>query len=397
MTNIGKPHFVIKNKFQKGGKYSDILTPDILKDVCERVTGCTEYTREFDNTGYNKGRLATIEYQEMMNFVSFSDPSVRGRNSSLQSFTTALVRYHQEENTDKRIFFYFLPTSRNYETHYFIFMYRLMKTSGVGFLNEDEFLTNPVYPFTTIEDIIANRNENGSRNSSNNPTYVTRSYDNTVQIYGKTYGANKKETTLLCIAISSIATARVELYQICEQSLSTLPGPDLEVIRDLGKIKIITSDLIMERREFEENDSLRSSMYIYNLFTKLGDKKCTFCKCEIPQLIQGAHIWSVVDIKKEHSLTQEEKLEHAIDGDNGLWLCQNHHKMLDAHLLRITEDGQLKFKSNLREKSVRYIKDITLISQLPEGVVTLKFVEYLGKRNNLFEESSYNLIHSTAI
>ena len=388
-----KPHFVIKNQFQKRSElYSNILTPKILKDVCKRVTDCTEYTREFDNTGYNKGRLATIEYQGRINFVSFSEKNIKGRNSSFQSFPTALVRYHQEQNTNKKIFFYFLSTSGNYETPYFTFMYRLMKTAGVEFLNEEKFLTSMISPFTTIEDIIANRNLSRGRNRSNNPTYLTRSSDNTIQIYGKTYGANKKETTLLCIALSRIATVQIELYQICEQNLSILPQPDLEVIQALGKIKIITTDLTMERNEFETNDSLRSIAYLYNLFTKLGDKKCVFCKCEIPQLIQGAHIWSVADIKKESNLSPEEKLKQAIDGDNGIWLCQNHHKMLDLHLLRITENGKLKIKSDLKQKSVKYINDITRINQLPQEVLTHKFLEYLEKRNKLFQESHYNLL-----
>ena len=60
-----KPHFIIKNKFQKRSElYSDILTTDILKDVCERVTGCRKYTYEFDDTGYNEGRLAIIKYKK---------------------------------------------------------------------------------------------------------------------------------------------------------------------------------------------------------------------------------------------------------------------------------------------------------------------------------------------
>lgn len=388
-----KPHFVIKNKFQKRSDlYSDILTPEILADVCKRVTGSSDYTCDFDNAGYNIGRLATIEFEGAITYVSFSEAKIRSRNASFQSFSSALVRYHQEENNNKRICFYFLPSPGNFETDYFIFMYRLMKTAGVEFLNEDEHLTTVISPFNLVKDIIANRNQIRGRNKGNKSTYLTRNSDNTIQIYGKTYGANKYETTLLCIALSAITTTQIELYEIYEKDLKILPAPAREVIAALGKIKLIATDLTFERRQFEENDSLRSNSYIFNLFSKLGDKKCAFCECEIPQIIQAAHILAVADIKKSQHLNQEQKLESAIDGENGIWLCQNHHKLLDVHLLRISKNGEVKYQSAVNERTEKYIRDITIKDQLPNEVVTPKFIEYLVKRNNLIEKSLYTSI-----
>ena len=388
-----KPHFIIKNKFQRRDElYSDILTPKILKDICKRVTGRTEYTREFDNKGYNKGRLAILKYRGRTNFVSVSENRIGGRNSSIQSFPTALIRYYQEESTNKKIFFYFLPTSGKYETRYFNLMYRLMKTAGVEFLNEKEFLTQKIRPFTAVDDIIANRDINRGRNRSNRSTYLTRSSDNKIQIYGKTYGANKYETTLLCIALSKITETQIELYEIREGNLRILPAPAREVISALGKIKFIPTDLTMERHEFEDNNSLRSPRYTFNLLEKLGDKKCIFCECEIPQLIEGSHIWSVADIKNELHLNIEEKLKQAIDEDNGIWLCQNHHKMFDLNIIRISENGKLKIKSDLEEKSIDYIKNITPITQVAREILTSKFIEYLEKRNAHLQESHYILL-----
>ena len=388
-----KPHFIIKNKFQKRRElYSDILTPRILKEVCERVTGCREYTCKFDDTGYNEGRLAIIKYKGRTNFISLSEDKVMGRNSSFQSFPTALVRYHQEKNKNKKIFFYFLSSSGNYETLYFKFIYGLMKTAGVEFLNEDEFLTSRIPSFTAVDDIITSRDMNRDRNRSNQSTYLTRGSDNTIQIYGKTYGASKYETTLLCLALSKIATTKIELYEIREGSLRILPAPAREVINNLGTIKIISTDLIMERREFEENDSLRSPQYIFNLLERLGPKKCAFCNCEIPQLIEGAHIWSVADIKRESTLSQTQKLQKAIDGNNGIWLCQNHHKLLDFHILTINNDGKLKIQSDLDDTSLNYIKNITLTNQIPYTILTSQFICYLEKRNGVFQDSSYQIL-----
>ena len=388
-----KPHFIIKNKFQKRSElYSDILTTDILKDVCERVTGCRKYTCEFDDTGYNEGRLAIIKYKGRINFISFSENRVEGRNSSFQSFPTALVRYHQEKNINKKIFFYFLLSSGNYETPYFNFIYRLMKTAGVGFLNEDEFLTSEILPFTAVDDIITSRDMNRGRNRSNQSTYLTRGSDNEIQIYGKTYGANKYETTLLCLALSKITTTQIQLYEIREGNLRILPAPARDVITSLGKISIISTDLTMERREFEENDSLRSPQYIFNLLERLGPKKCAFCNCEIPQLIEGAHIWPVAHIKRESNLSQVQKLKKAIDGNNGIWLCQNHHKLLDFHILVISNSGELKIQPDLDETSYDYIKNITITNQIPVTVLTSQFIGYLEKRNRAFQDSHYQIL-----
>src|ERR1035437_6805594 len=97
-----RPHFTIKNKFQKLSElYEDILTEDILRDVCHRLTGRRAFTVTFDNTGYNIGRLATLEYNGAINYVSFSEFEIGSRNSFFQSFPSALVKYHQEANPHK--------------------------------------------------------------------------------------------------------------------------------------------------------------------------------------------------------------------------------------------------------------------------------------------------------
>ena len=164
-----------------------------------------------------------------------------------------------------------------------------MKTAGTRFLNE-EYLANPITPFNSVADIIVQRDLNRGKNRGNLSTYITTDEDDTLQIFGKTYGANKYETTLLCLAVNEVTDNRIELYEIQEGNLRKLPKDARDVIIKKG-ITIITSDLIIERDKeaFKENDSLRSPTYILNLLKKLGDKKCSLCDCEIPQIIQGAH------------------------------------------------------------------------------------------------------------
>jgi len=144
-----KPHFVIKNKPQKlPYRYRNILTPKILKDVCRKVTKCTKYKVDFDNTGYNKGRLAIIKYRGLIIYVSFSEKGkIKGRNYFFQSFPTALTQYYNEKNPKKRICFYFLPWDGNIETDYFMFMYRLMTTAAVKVPDDQiKILADKKYP-----------------------------------------------------------------------------------------------------------------------------------------------------------------------------------------------------------------------------------------------------------
>ena len=386
-----KPHFVIKNKFQKKDtSYRDLLTPEILTDICLKITGHSDYTYDFDDTGYNIGRLVELEYQGKKNYISISETDIRSRNSSFQSLPSALARYILEGSQNKEIFFYFHPSIvGNYETPYFIFMYRLMKTAKIRFLNEEEYLEQPVHPFTTVADIIANKEQIRNKNKGNKSTYVTRGSNNELQIFGKTYGANKYETTILCLALSEISTSRIQLFQIGEGGLTELPEKAREAIESLGKVEIYTSDRAIEKIDFEENDSLRSIEYVYNLLERLGDKKCAFCECEIPQIIQGAHIWPVSEIKKDGSLSQDEKLACALDGENGLWLCQNHHKLLDANILRISETGTVQYRSAIRTLDMSFLREITKESQLQGSILSDKFTNYLRKRNHNLSESLY--------
>jgi hypothetical protein len=392
MAKVKKPHFVIKNKFQKRSEqYKDILTKKILNEVCEKITGRKDYTVSYDNTGYNIGRLAKLEYNDSINYISFSEFEIKSRNSFFQSFPSALVQFHQEKNRKKKIFFYFLSPDGNIETPYFIFMYRLMKSTGAEFLNESDFLTTGIKPFNTASDIIIQRDANRGKNKGNASTYIAINEDNILQIFGKTYGANKYETTLISIAIHKISNYKIEVYEIQEGDLIKLPKEAREVIIKLG-IKVITSDLKLEREEFEENDSLRSPTYLYNLLEKLGDKKCTLCDCEIPQIIQGAHIWPVASIKKLNNVNQDKKLQFAIDGDNGLWLCNNHHKLFDMNILFITNKGRVKYKSNIKENHEDFICDITVNYQIPNEIRTSAFINYIDKRNSLLNEKAYSFI-----
>lgn len=372
-----KPKFIIKDNSQKGSyKFSEILTNEILRDVCYKITGESEYIVEYDENGYNKGRLAKLVYRNHTNFISFSEHGqVKGRNYFFQSFTTALVMYQLFQKNEKTIYFYFLNHKGNIETTYHKFMYRLMATTGVNFINASEILKYKIFPFNTIEDLVMNREENRQVNKSNKSSYVTRNEEGIVEIYAKTYGANKKEAILIAMAASKISK-NILVYEIVEQNLKTLPKNDKEALKMISNVKVITSDFQLEKKDFKENNSLRSPKFIFNLLEKIGPKKCMLCSCDIPELIDGAHIWPVAEIKKS-TLPLEEKLKLATSKENGIWLCKNHHKLYDSEMIRFNDLGDVVI-SNYDD----YINEITSIYKIDAKILTEEFLKNNKMRNS---------------
>lgn len=357
------------------------MQPSILADVCQRITGKSEYTYEFIEET-NKGRLAILNYDDNVAYISFSEQIIKGRNASFQSLPSALSRCILDANPNKQIYYYFLPDRvGNFETKYFKFMYRLMKTAGVVFLNLDECITTPITAFSSPDDMIALKDTMRKSNSANKSTFLTRGQNSQIQIFGKTYGASKYETTLISVAISNIASSKVELFEIEEGGLKGLPETSKKAIEALGVVQIFRSNKKIETDVFIKSDSIRSPRYLYNLFEKWGDKKCAFCDCEIPQIIQGAHIWPVADIKKDDSLEHDEKVNRATDGENGLWLCENHHKLFDTGILALSETGEILHLVELNDTNTDYLMKITTNSSLPSDSITEEMLGFLAKRN----------------
>lgn len=189
------PHFVIKVNLQKskstGIYFKDIVTPEVLSDVCYRITGQTDFTYEYvDNEyqdmflekSYNKGRIAVMQYKDVVSYISFSELEIGGRNSSVQSVPTAFNLYYSNPYLKKRLYYYFLNVSGNAETDYQILIYRLMSTIGFEFLNANGNLLRRIQRFNSVEDIMFNRRINAGRNKSNNSTFITKGHAGEIEI-----------------------------------------------------------------------------------------------------------------------------------------------------------------------------------------------------------------------
>lgn len=399
-----KPLFVIKRNLQKSAQtgltFQDQLDDESLKDICQKITGRSDYDCQYveDNysddflaSTYNKGRLATLRYGDYVHFITFSELAVEGRNSSIQSVPTAFNIFYMCPYEKKRLYYYFICKSGNPATDYHMFIYRLMQTVGFTFLNFPT--SSATTSFVTIEDMMRARDENRGTNKSNNSTYISKNEDGKYEVYCKTYGASKYESSLICYAMSKIirCAEKIKLYEILEGNLKELPESSLQVLRKMGTVDIIKTDLTFEKRIFEEShgNQLRSPRYQYNLLAKLGEKHCALCGCTIPDIIQGAHIWPVASIKAAKLISIDDKVRYATDGDNGLWLCENHHKLFDRNIIAIMSDGSVKYNHSLSTDHIPYLHTLTENTQLSSMYLNDNFMHYLELRNRVLDTASY--------
>jgi len=353
------------------------LTDDELCDICKRITGNTLFKKTLDNN-WSTGRYIKLIDGNKIHFVGISGRVVGGRNSFVQTIATIFSAFVASSHNDKFLDYYFLPITGNNKTPYLKFCYRLMKTIKFNFINQELGFDKLILePYHNIVNLINDRNSLRDSNSANNSSFITdEGYE--YRIYGKSFGANSKETALICFAISFITDKPVQLFQILDNNSESISENDKNAISFFKKVNIIDDTFIFDEvNEIpDDNDNIRSARFTYNLLSKYGKKKCAMCDCEIENLISGAHIWPVADIKKEH-ISLEEKKKYATDENNGIWLCENHHKLFDSGLITIDLDGKIVLSNKLNELCKKYVSFITTINSI---TLNKQMVDYFKLR-----------------
>lgn len=387
-----KAKFIIKRiGAQNSSPYYDtILTKDILDDIATRLLHITDYEVQWLEER-NKGRLIILETDKQRFYINLSQTGrVQGRNYQVQSIPTALSIFLNEEKYQKKkssFLFYFLPFDGNNETNYMLFFYRIMKTIGINFINPDFGLEHTILTeYSSVKDIILARNSLREANSGNQSTYITDEGDY-YHIYGKTFGANQKETTLLCFAISAITDKPVKLFQILDNDSTAISEQDKKAIENFcqryanGSIEILDDSYQFDGDDSDNvKDNLRSPQFIYNLLSKFdGEKKCALCGCKIERIIQAAHIYPVANIRKRHDLNFAEKFRLAVDRDNGIWLCENHHKLFDSGLIWF-EEGKLCISHKLNNDDLVFVKQVTTIEEIEPRFINDRMLAFFDSR-----------------
>lgn len=113
--------------------------------------------------------------------------------------------------------------------------------------------------------------------------------------------------------------------------------------------------------------------------------KLTTTSISLPSIIQGAHIHPVAAIKKRKDLTYQKRLELATDKDNGLWLCENHHKLFDRALIYFTH-GKVLYNNTLDDSSIAFINKITTESTLSDTIYNARMQEFFSLREEAYAD-----------
>lgn len=111
------------------------------------------------------------------------------------------------------------------------------------------------------------------------------------------------------------------------------------------------------------------------------------------KLFKGPIFGGVSQISNEVGLDEEAKFNHAVNGSNGLWLCQNHHKLFDSNIIMIDNDGQVRIKDGLVTEDVAFIRNTTFKTSLDKTIMSSDFRYYISKRNETLDLShSHKLV-----
>lgn len=337
----------------------------MIKDICKKSLGETNYRIIEDYRGHNTGQYIKLKKNDILKYICLSgEDSSASRNSFiLQNFPTAYQHFLEDKHSNKFFEYYIRDVSKEHPP-YTIFSYKLLLTGNIKILNINEVkpsertdydFRTPFYDFKQMRKF---RLDLQSRNSGNSSTLFEET-DDEISVYGKTYGANGRETTAICLALKNLTELPIKVYNVNEtdpQHRASVDQANKYILDYLGVyIDNGSMDLIKDDEGVAKRDSRR---YHYNLLQKFKEKKCYLCGCDIEYLIIGSHIKRVTDIIHDKKMTEEEKTKEIIDGDNGFWLCANHDKMFEYGLIYF-ENDILKIRDNLSDYQKKYIIEST--------------------------------------
>ncbi len=350
------------NKFLIPTHLLQELNKGVLDDICIRSINSTDFVVEEDFRGHNSGQYIKLITDDVVKYICLSrDDSEISRNSFILQNLPSAYKFYLKDTSEKKEFEYYVRDTVHVHPAYTVFAYKVLLTAKIKILNLDkvkcsgrtdyDFRT----PFLDFKQMRKMRLELQKRNGSNNSTLFEQLSEE-VAVYGKTYGANGRETTAICLALVNLVDLPIKVYNVNEtdpQHLASVDPANRYILNYLG---VIIDDGIKDLKPEDKELIVKrnTNTYHYNLLKKYQDKKCYICGCDIEELIIASHIHRVADILRS-DLTAEEKQEQIVDGNNGFWLCATHDKLFEDGLIYF-ENDELKIRQNLSESKKRFIK-----------------------------------------
>lgn len=353
-------------------KFKQEITVDIISDILTKLGITESYSLTYCSR--NKGRYIILNFNSHKYFICFSSDG--GRNSSLMQYVFPTYLDFLKDLSyylDDKMYIYILPgTEKQIRTNYNLFFLRIYLTLGISIINPQilkslSFNISTIIPFSNSPELVLERTKIRSKNLGNKSTFFNEN-TNSIEIYGKMFGANLMEVPLFCLVLKKISQKEIILYKVEDNNTKDMPLKYSQLISDKGVL--ISEDL----KEMDNSDvnldeispvTYRDSpKFYYNLFKTFGPiKKCYFCGCDIPNLIIGAHIHRVTDIKNDSKLNIEEKKRQCVDSNNGFWLCSNHDKLFEFGLIYFS-GKKMVISEKLKDDQKTYVLKLNkIISQ----------------------------------
>ena len=285
-----------------------------------------------------------------------------------------------------------------------ILTYRMLQTLGFDIINIGDInfskwkeiepnicLKKTNIGYSSFNKLINDISYISHKNKGNKPAYVKCYNDNPDQpkyVYTfKALGANAYDSFLVVWTLSKLAVREGKLLEFLfapekynfrlgqKNTAETKDFPEpIKKLLDIIGLHItyestneIRQHLDREKAQYEtakEEKNIRNQEYFKNNLREKGVLvKCCLCGCEIESILEAAHLWGVSEI----SNASEEVINAAFDacgvdydsdqyaddvffkkyilansGDNGIWLCRNHHGLFDRnHFAFDEQDGVL--------------------------------------------------------
>lgn len=154
----------------------------------------------------------------------------------------------------------------------------------------------------------------------------------------------------------------------------------------------------------EKNETRNQPLFRNNIRKKGIPTECVICGEDDPNLLDAAHLWEVSEIKncslpEINNFIKVNNLEEAVhissefsgeffykkyyltnSGDNGVWLCKNHHRQFDLNYYYFdSEFGKVVLKFNNEETCKKFKRELQK-EKLSRKVLTPLTKAFLGRR-----------------
>lgn len=200
---------------------------------------------------------------------------------------------------------------------------------------------------------------------------------------------------------------------------SDLTEPIKETLKNAGiVVEYVTDETFMKETtiaddvylRYKQQNKLRNQTLFRNNIRKKGiPTECVICGEDNTSILDAAHLWEVNRIKNAsaseiNTFINANQLLHLIDqnsqyrneiffkkyslvnsGDNGVWLCKNHHGLFDNNYFCFDgETGKILLYFDDVEDAVEFAKDLKEDFTLPKIILNQATKSFLIKRQLSF-------------